>query len=199
MLILKVIHLHNFSSGPNLALPIAKTSFHGSVSHFVVPMQNKTIEVVNSQKNSMARIQIHRKSGDYGFEATDQKGYTVRMDTSPETGGKDFGARPMQLLLMGLGGCSGMDIVSILNKQRQTVEDFDMTIEGEREKGKDPTLWDTVQIIFHLHGEIDPDKAKKACELSMEKYCSVAATLRMAGCTITWEVRVNEKSSTISK
>jgi putative redox protein len=162
-------------------------------------MQNKRKQVVNSQKNSMARIQLHRKSGEYGFEATDQKGYTVRMDTSPETGGKDFGARPMQLLLMGLGGCSGMDIVSILNKQRQTVEGFDMTIEGEREKGNDPTLWKTVHIIFRLQGTIDPDKAKKACELSMDKYCSVAATLRKADCVISWEVRVNEKPSTISK
>ena len=140
----------------------------------------------------MARIQLHRKSGEYGFEATDQKGYTVRMDTSPETGGKDFGARPMQLLLMGLGGCSGMDIVSILNKQRQTVEGFDMTIEGEREKGKDPTLWERVHIIFRLQGTIDPEKAKKACELSMDKYCSVAATLRPGHTRITWEVKVND-------
>jgi putative redox protein len=147
----------------------------------------------------MARIRLHRQSGDYGFEATDEKGYTVRIDTSPETGGKDFGARPMQLLLMGLGGCSGIDIVSILNKQRQTVEGFEMTIEGEREKGKEPTLWETVHVIFHLRGDIDPDKAKKACELSMEKYCSVAATLRRAGGKITWEVRLNDKPSTISK
>src|SRR5580704_18810262 len=147
----------------------------------------------------MVRIQLDRINGDFGFEATDAMGHTVRTDSSPESGGKDFGARPMQLLLIGLGGCSGIDIVSILNKQRQTVEGFDMTIEGEREKGKEPTLWETVHVIFHLHGDIDPDKAKKACELSMEKYCSVATTLRRAGGKITWEVRVNDKTSTISK
>ncbi|GGB15970.1 OsmC family protein [Puia dinghuensis] len=139
----------------------------------------------------MTRIELDRVSGDFGFEAKDAFGHTVRLDSSPETGGANFGVRPMQLLLMGLGGCSGIDIVSILNKQRQAVEDFHMTIEGEREKGKEPTLWETVHIHFALKGDIDPDKAKKACELSMDKYCSVAATLREARCIITWQVSVN--------
>lgn len=139
----------------------------------------------------MVRIQLDRINGDFGFEAKDASGHTVRMDTSPETGGQDFGARPMQMLLMGLGGCSGIDIVSILNKQRQKVEAFHMTIEGDREKGKEPSLWEKVHIVFELKGEIDPDKARKACELSMEKYCSVAATLRAAGTDIAWEVKVN--------
>src|SRR5579872_5522027 len=113
----------------------------------------------------MYRIQLDRVSGDFGFEATDAIGNVVRLDSSPESGGKDFGVRPMQMLLMGLGGCSGIDIVSILNKQRQKVEGFQMTIDGEREKGKEPSLWSDVHILFDLKGEIDPDKARKACEL----------------------------------
>ena len=139
----------------------------------------------------MTRIQLDRISGDFGFEAKDAMGHTVRLDSSPESGGKDFGIRPMQMLLMGLGGCSGIDIVSILNKQRQQVESFSMTIDGEREAGKEPSLWKDVHIVFDLKGTIDPDKARKACELSMDKYCSVAATLREAHCKITWEVKVN--------
>jgi putative redox protein len=142
----------------------------------------------------MYRIQLDRVSGDFGFEATDAAGHTVRLDSSPESGGADFGVRPMQMLLMGLGGCSGIDIVSILNKQRQTIEAFHMTIDGEREKGKEPTLWETVHIHFALKGDIDPDKAKKACLLSMDKYCSVAATLREAHCTITWQVSLNDNT-----
>ena len=142
----------------------------------------------------MARIQLSRINGDVGFEAKDTLGHTVHMDSSPESGGLNFGVRPMQMLLMGLGGCSGIDIISILKKQRQTVEGFDMTIDGEREKGKEPTLWETVHIVFQLKGDIDPDKAYKACELSMDKYCSVAATLREARCKITWEVTVNDQS-----
>ena len=139
----------------------------------------------------MTHIEVSRVHGDYGFEAKDANGHIAHMDTSPETGGDNFGIRPMQMLLMGLGGCSGIDIISILKEQRQTVESFRMLIDGERETGKEPTLWADVHIIFELKGDIDPDKAEKACALSMDKYCSVAATLRGAGGKITWEVKVN--------
>jgi putative redox protein len=142
----------------------------------------------------MYRIQLDRVSGDFGFEAKDAAGHTVRIDSSPESGGANFGVRPMQMLLMGLGGCSGIDIVSILNKQRQPIEAFHLTIDGEREKGKEPTLWESAHIHFALKGDIDPDKAKKACELSMDKYCSVAATLREAHCSITWQVSINDNT-----
>src|ERR1041385_4293994 len=142
----------------------------------------------------MIKIELERVDGDYGFEAKDANGHTVRLDTSVEGGGTNFGVRPMQMLLMGLGGCSGIDIVSILNKQRQTIEGFHMTIEGEREKGKEPTLWETITIHFLLKGQIDPDKQIKAGMLSMDKYGSVAAPLREARATITWEVSVNGQS-----
>jgi putative redox protein len=140
----------------------------------------------------MVNIELTRVEGDYGFEARDAAGHVVRIDSNPEHGGKGFGARPMQLLLMGIGGCAGIDIVSILKKQRQTVEGFDMKIEGERQQGVEPSLWQTINILFILKGDIDIEKARKACALSMDKYCSVAATIRQAGATITWDVQVNE-------
>ena len=139
----------------------------------------------------MIHIEVNRVNGDFGFEAKDASGHIARMDSNPESGGENFGIRPMQMLLMGLGGCSGIDIVSILKKQRQTVEGFRMLIDGEREGGKEPSLWANIHIVFELKGTIDPDKAKKACELSMDKYCSVAATLKEAHSRITWEVKVN--------
>src|SRR3954469_2619453 len=138
----------------------------------------------------MIRIELDRKEGDFGFEATDSNGHAVRMDSKPESGGINYGVRPMQLLLMGLGGCSGIDIVSILKKQRQQVDGFHMVIDGERQPGTEPSLWENVKITFYLKGEIDPDKAKKACQLSMDKYCSVAETLRQSGSKISWEVKV---------
>src|SRR4028118_897725 len=138
----------------------------------------------------MIKVELERVNGDFGFEARDANGHVVRLDTSPETGGTNFGVRPMQMLLMGLGGCSGIDIVSILKKQRQVIEGFQMKIEGEREAGADPSLWKTVTIVFELKGNIDLAKATRACELSMEKYCSVAETLRQAGCQINWDVRI---------
>ncbi len=139
----------------------------------------------------MIHIEVDRVHDDFGFEAKDVNGHTVRIDTSPETGGLNFGARPMQVLLMGLGGCSGIDVVSILKKQRQTVESFRMLIDGEREQGVEPSLWINVHIRFEMSGRIDPEKAKRACELSIDKYCSVAATLRAAGCKITWDVNIS--------
>ena len=139
----------------------------------------------------MIHIEVNRVHGEYGFEAKDSSGHIARMDTSHETGGDNFGIRPMQMLLMGLGGCSGIDIVSILKKQRQTVEGFRMLIDGERQAGVEPSLWTDIHIIFELTGAIDPDKAYKACALSVDKYCSVAATLKKGHARITWEVKVN--------
>lgn len=139
----------------------------------------------------MVEINLHRKQGDFGFEATDANGHVVKLDTSDETGGVNFGVRPMQMLLMGLGGCSAIDIVMILKKQRQTIDDFSMKITGQREPGKEPSLWETVKITFFLKGNIDKEKAERACQLSMDKYCSVAATLMKSGTNLSWEVQVN--------
>ena len=140
----------------------------------------------------MIKINLNRVAGDFGFEAVDASGHVLKMDTSAESGGVDFGIRPMQVLLMGMGGCSGIDIVMILQKQRQTIENFSMKIEGEREAGKEPSLWQNVKLVFELTGTIDLDKAQRACDLSMNKYCSVAETLRRGGTHLTWEVRVNQ-------
>jgi putative redox protein len=140
----------------------------------------------------MVRIELQRVQGDYGFRANDENGNTLQTDTSIENGGTNFGVRPMQTLLMALGTCSAIDIVSILKKQRQQLDEFEIKIEGEREKGKEPSLWKMIHMHFILKGEIDPDKAQKACTLSVEKYCSVAETLRRAGATIEWSVTVSE-------
>jgi len=139
----------------------------------------------------MIEINLHRAAGDFGFEATDANGHMVKMDSSDESGGNNFGVRPMQMLLMGLGGCSAIDIVMILKKQRQTIEDFSIKITGEREPGKEPSLWANAKIIFYLKGDIDKEKAFRACELSMNKYCSVAETMKRGGTIFTWEVVVN--------
>jgi putative redox protein len=140
-------------------------------------------------------IDLRRKKGDFGFEATDANGHVIQLDTSDETGGINFGFRPMQSLLAGLGGCSGIDIISILKKQRIIVEDFSMKIKGEREKGKEPSLWESAHIDFEFTGNIEKEKAERACALSITKYCSVAETLRRSGTKITWSVVVNSPLS----
>ncbi|ASU34523.1 OsmC family protein [Mucilaginibacter xinganensis] len=139
----------------------------------------------------MPKIELSRVKGDFGFEAKDENGHVVRMDSSPESGGWDFGVRPMQMLLMGLAGCSAIDVIAILKKQRQEIKDYKMVVHGDREAGKEPSLWKDINIEFHLYGNIDEDKAVKAAELSLNKYCSVAATLGKAGADIKWRVFVH--------
>jgi len=139
----------------------------------------------------MPKIELARVKGDFGFEAKDEQGHVVRMDSSPESGGWDFGVRPMQMLLMGLAGCSAIDVITILKKQRQDVKDYKMVVNGDREAGVEPSLWREVSIEFHLYGKVDEDKAIKAAELSINKYCSVAATLVKAGAQIKWKVFVH--------
>jgi putative redox protein len=139
----------------------------------------------------MPKIELARVSGDFGFEATDENGHTVKMDSNPESGGQNFGVRPMQMLLMGLGGCSAIDVIHILKKQRQEVTDYKMVINGEREVGKEPALWKDIFLDFHIYGNVDEDKAQKAVELSMDKYCSVSATLSKAGAQIKYQVFVH--------
>ena len=136
----------------------------------------------------MILINVERVDNEIGFLATDSTGNTLKMDASAEFGGNNNGVRPMQTLLMALAGCSGIDIVNILKKQKQTFAVFKIQVQGEREANKEPSLWKNVHINFQFSAEVDIEKAKKACTLSLDKYCSVAATLRAAGCLITFNV-----------
>lgn len=138
----------------------------------------------------MAKIELNRVHGDFGLEAKDEDGHTVNIDGAESIGGLGTGARPMQLILMGLGGCAVIDIISILKKQRQIVNDVQVKINGEREKDKIPSLWAIVDIVFELTGDIDEEKANRACSLSMDKHCSVAETLRRGGTQINWSVNI---------
>ncbi|WP_343307676.1 OsmC family protein [Chitinophaga niabensis] len=138
------------------------------------------------------KIALKRIDDGFNMEAVDEQGHKVLMDSSIENGGKNNGIRPMQMLIMGLGGCSAIDVVMILKKQRQEITDFHIEIEADREKGKEPSLWEKAHIVFHLSGNIDADKAARAVELSMTKYCSVAETLRQGKTQMTWEVKLNE-------
>lgn len=138
----------------------------------------------------MAHIEITLVKPEYGFEARDESGMTINMDNSPEGGGQGFGVRPMQNVLMALGGCSAIDIVSILKKQRQSMTSLQIFIDGQREQDKVPALWEKVHLVFRIGGQVDLEKAKSAARLSVEKYCSVAETLRRAGCVITWDAEI---------
>lgn len=139
----------------------------------------------------MALITATNTHGDYGLTLTDATGNTMTIDIPVADGGTAKGMRPMQTVLAALIGCSSVDVVSILKKQRQEITSFKMEVDGNREAGKEPSLWETVHLKFILEGTIDAGKAYRAAELSINKYCSVAETLRRAGAAILFSVSVN--------
>ncbi len=141
------------------------------------------------------KIKLQRVDEAFNMRAVDELGHEVFMDSSVEKGGQNKGVRPMSMLIMGMGGCAAIDVVLILKKQRQVIKDLNIELEAERERDKEPALWSKVNVRFILNGDIDKKKAEKAVSLSMEKYCSVAETLRKAGTAIAWETEVLTKDT----
>lgn len=120
-------------------------------------------------------------------------GHHISVDVLPEAGGEDKGARPKQLLLAALAGCTGMDVVSILRKMRVNLKDFKIAVEANL-TGDVPTYYDAVHIIYEFTGTMLPaDKLKKAVDLSQERYCGVSLMLRKA-LKITYEIIVHEET-----
>ena len=142
----------------------------------------------------MALIHAELTHPDFGFTITDTTGNQMNIDIPAEQGGNGKGMRPMQTVLAALTGCSGVDVVMILKKQRQEYTSMKMFVDGEREKGKEPSLWETVHIRFEFEGTLDAAKAHRAAELSINKYCSVAETLRRAGAKLSFSVVVNRQN-----
>jgi putative redox protein len=124
-------------------------------------------------------VVLNRLDQDFHFQATGSSPIPVHIDAAEGIGGHNAGARPMELLLMGLGGCTAIDVILILKKQRQIVEDFQIRVQGDREKieGTEKTPFRQINIQFELTGQIDGNKALKAIQMSMEKYCSATAQL----------------------
>jgi len=122
-------------------------------------------------------INLTRLDQDYHFAATGASGVAVHMDANPEIGGHNMGARPMEMLLMGLGGCSAIDVIMILKKQRLEASSFDMKVTADREPVEEHTEFRNINIHFIVGGNLPEDKVRRAIELSLEKYCSVAMVL----------------------
>jgi putative redox protein len=111
------------------------------------------------------------------FVGEADSGHAIIMDGPPETGGKNTGLRPTELLLIGTGGCSGMDVVSILKKKKQNVTGVEINIDGQKSEDY-PQKFTEIKIEFIIKGRnISEEAVKRAIQLSMDKYCSVKATL----------------------
>jgi putative redox protein len=125
--------------------------------------------------------------GPAAFEATGGSGGKLVVDGSPEIGGEGRGMRPMELLLAAVASCAAMDVVKILRQQKQPLEHLRIEIEGARADAV-PAPYTSMKLVFVAKGAVDEHKLRRAVSLSVEKYCSVRATL--GGVEVTWEARL---------
>jgi len=121
-----------------------------------------------------------RWKGSYRFDAWDSQERQLKMDASAEAGGEGDGFRPVELPLLGLAGCTGMDAVEILEKMREPVEALEVTVTSKKKEGY-PAEYDGIHIEYEFKGKgLSRDKVERAVRLSEEKYCTVGRALRKA-------------------
>ena len=126
------------------------------------------------------------------FTGSTDSGHNLLMDADAAAGGENQGFRPMELLLVGFGGCTGMDVISILRKKKQQISGLEMNIHGDKNEDY-PKIYRKVHIEYVITGtNVRNEDVERAIQLSLEKYCSVGATLAKAG-TITHSHRIIEK------
>lgn len=138
------------------------------------------------------KISLERINDDYLFECRNATGNKILLDNTSQPDAT--GVSPMEALLMAVASCSAIDIISILKKQRQNITSFAAEVEGERIQVDEAKPFKKILVKFVLEGEISPEKAKKAAQLSFEKYCSVSKTLE-PNVTVDFSVFVNSSKT----
>lgn len=138
----------------------------------------------------MMEINLKRIDDAYHMEATNENGNVVYTDGSPAIGGSNKAMRPMQMLLTALAGCSSIDVIMILKKQRQQLDDIKINIKGEREKEGDANVFKKIHVHYDLFGELKETKVEQAIRFSMEKYCSVSKMVEKTA-EITWSYEIH--------
>ena len=123
------------------------------------------------------KVALERINQDYLFKVANPNGHSVLLDNKSKKEGEVAGISPMELLLMGLAGCSSIDVVAILNKQKLNPTSLKMEVEGERNETEIPSLFNKINVKVIVDGEISPEKIRRAVQLSFDKYCSVSKTL----------------------
>jgi len=139
------------------------------------------------------KVKIFRTDKDFQMKAENEQGHSMQMDAVKDIGGNESGFRPMQLLLIALGGCASIDVLQILKKQRQKIDAFEVEIEGHRTQIEDYSLFKDITLHFKVAGNLSYEKLEKAILLSLGKYCSVAKTLAPTA-SINYKITIHAKS-----
>lgn len=129
------------------------------------------------------------------FRANTESGHEIDIDGPPDSGGQNRGARPMELMLLGLGGCTSFDVVSILRKGRQSITGCEAEIEAERAQD-DPRVFTRIHVHFTIRGhDVNPDKVQRAIELTARKYCSASIMLERGGVAISHDFEIIDEAA----
>ncbi len=141
-------------------------------------------------------MKVHLKRQDQAvhFLGTNSIGNSINIDSSAVGPADSKGVSPMELLLMGIAGCSSIDIVMILEKMRQPLDDLEIIVDGTRPEDITPRVFTEIHLKFIFTGNLKEDKVKSAIELSLEKYCSVSKMLESTA-KITYEYEINAPQS----
>ena len=134
------------------------------------------------------KVVLKRINEKFLFEAKGISGVPVYIDNTGD--GPSMGASPMELLLMGVGGCSAIDVIAILKKQRQEITSYKMEVDGYRKEVREAKPFEAIHVTLYLEGKIDEAKAIRAAKLSFEKYCSVSITME-ASIKVTFSIVLN--------
>lgn len=139
-----------------------------------------------SEKKVNATIKMVENLQLIGYASS---GHGIVIDTSPERGGQDKGSRPMELILIALGSCTAMDVISIMHKKRQNLRGLEIKIDGVRSE-EHPKIYKEIHVHYIFKGKnLSEEACKRSIELSQEKYCSVSAMLsKVALIKYTWEI-----------
>lgn len=127
---------------------------------------------------NLVRVDLRRIEGT-SMAARAGSGHWVPMDGPADAGGADAASRPLELFLMGLAGCSGMDVISMLTRMRVRLRDFRMEVEAPRRE-EPPKVFEKIRIVYHIYGDATEKQAERAVTLSQDKYCSASAMLKPA-------------------
>ncbi len=129
-------------------------------------------------------------TGEVSFKAESETGHSVQMDGPPDQGGENRGPRPMEMLLMGLGGCASFDVLSMLKKGRQQVTNCVAELEADRADAV-PAVFTRIHLNFVVTGhDLKEAQVKRAVSLSAEKYCSASIMMEKAGVEVTHSYRI---------
>jgi putative redox protein len=139
-------------------------------------------------KLSAMKISLQRNNTKFHFTAKSESGASIDLDASENIGGEHLGMRPMEVLASSLAGCSSIDILNILYKQKLVIKDYSVEVEATRSEEL-PGVFSAIHLTIRLVGDIPLEKAQRAADLSFGKYCSVSKMIEN-GCDISYSVIV---------